>query len=104
MIDFYRDYGIGMEYATILAVVKFFLRRFAMMWHLIPTEVRHELQYEIARHELEYADNYRAYRVRDNFLFDDWSTAYHQGCCGSFDTVITLKNGEKWIVGCNYGH
>ena len=24
MIDFYRDYGIGMEYATILAVVKFF--------------------------------------------------------------------------------
>lgn len=75
-----------------------------MMWHLIPTEVRHELQYEIARHELEYADNYRAYRVRDNFLFDDWSTAYHQGCCGSFDTVITLKNGEKWIVGCNYGH
>ena len=74
------------------------------MWHLIPTEVRHELQYEIARHELEYADNYRAYRVRDNFLFDDWSTAYHQGCCGSFDTVITLKNGEKWIVGCNYGH
>ena len=69
----------------------------------VPFEVWEDLQYEIARSDLEYADNFRAYRFRDNYLFDEFQKAERNGCCGVFQSH-TVVNGEKWIIGCNYGH
>jgi hypothetical protein len=70
----------------------------------LPADVLRELRYEIARAELEYDDNYRAYRARDNHMREDFTKIRRDGCCGSFETSIVDDAGDKWIVGCNYGH
>jgi len=54
--------------------------------------------------ELEYVDNGRAYRVKDDFLKEEYLTAKSEGCCGFFDTVIFDDIGDEWMVGCNHGH
>lgn len=69
----------------------------------VPEQVWKDLEYEIGRHDLEYADNYRAYRYRDDLHKDEFMYAERCGCCGSF-TSSTTVDGEKWIIGCNYGH
>ena len=69
----------------------------------VPGWVWEDLEYEIARAELEYADNFRAYRPRDNKYASQYEMAEGAGCCGSFETAVK-EDGERWIVGCNYGH
>ena len=69
----------------------------------VPQEVWEDLKYEIARNDLDYADNYRAYRYKDSFLKDEFIKADNQGCCGCFESH-TVVDGEKWIIGANYGH
>ena len=69
----------------------------------VPQEVWDDLRYEIGRADLEYDDNWRAYRYKDKFLFKEFKQAENKGCCGFFNTS-TIINGEKWIIGCNYGH
>ncbi len=69
----------------------------------VPKQVWENLEYEIARAELEYADNYRAYRVKDDLCREAFLQAVRQGCCGSFESSTTVA-GDKWIIGCNYGH
>lgn len=69
----------------------------------VPGWVWEDLDYEIARADLEYSDNLRAYRFRDLKHFKQFREAEARGCCGSFETVVA-RDGEKWIVGCNYGH
>ena len=70
----------------------------------LPKEVLYELDYEIARADLDYHDNYRGYRFKDNYLFEEYKRRAESGCCGVFETQVILENGDKWIVGCNYGH
>lgn len=66
-------------------------------------QLREDLNYEIARHNLDYADNFRA-AIRGNHESED---AYYalakRGCCGRFDTT-TVINGITYMIGCNYGH
>lgn len=62
-----------------------------------------DLHYEIARLDLEYADNYRVYRYKDRAGFRKYRERELRGCCGSFESS-TIVNGKKWIIGCNYGH
>jgi len=69
----------------------------------VPDQVWDDLEYEIGRNGLDYADNYRAYRVKDGYLLPEFVAARKRGCCGEFETS-TIVNGDKWIVGCNYGH
>ena len=72
----------------------------------VPQEVWDDLKYNMAYEGLgdeDCVDNYRAYRVSDDFLKDEYIQASNKGCCGSFQTW-TKVNGEKWIMGCNYGH
>ena len=69
----------------------------------VPQGVWEALEYEIARDGMECDDNWRAYRVSDDFLFEEFVDADKRGCCGSFQTTVTV-GGDKWIVGCNYGH
>ncbi len=69
----------------------------------IPQEVWDDLRYEIARNGLENADNFRAYRMRGHLGYEAYLNARNTGCCGFFESS-TMVDGEKWIIGCNYGH
>lgn len=62
------------------------------------------IEYEVGRHGLEYADNYRAWRLSDNTGKADYIRAVKRGCCGFFDVVVITAKREKWLIGCNYGH
>lgn len=70
----------------------------------VPEEVWENLEYEIARAELEYSDNLRAYRCFDLLYFEDFMKAEKGGCCGVFETSTTCNDGNVWIIACNYGH
>lgn len=69
----------------------------------IPKQVWEDLEYEIIKNDLEYADNFRAYRYKDKLFFDEFMYHENNGCCGVFHSH-TIINGEKWIIACNYGH
>jgi len=69
----------------------------------VPHQVWEDLVYEIGRNQLDYADNYRAYRWNDEFLKAEYIKATNSGCCGVFESS-TIVNGDKWIIGCNHGH
>jgi hypothetical protein len=73
------------------------------MFEQVPDEVWKDLEYEVRREDLDYADNYRAYRYKDRLHFDDFVKAEKNGCCGTFSSHTTV-NGDKWIISCNYGH
>ena len=70
----------------------------------IPVDVMEALDYEVARAGLEYVDNYRAYRYKDSFGYDEFIASRKRGCCGFFETTIVDENHDTWMVGCNYGH
>lgn len=70
----------------------------------VPQEVWACLEYEILRAELEYADNLRAYRHKDQHLLTEFREAERCGCCGVFETSVVDDDGQKWVVACNYGH
>lgn len=79
-----------------------------MSWHLkafpnVPQQVWDDLVYEVARANLEYDDNYRAYNFDTGEHFEAYKKAAKRGCCGVFESA-TKVNGQKWIIGCNYGH
>lgn len=52
---------------------------------------------------LEYADNYRAYRVGDEEGRARFEAQAERGCCGSVTATVKI-DGVWWIIGCNYGH
>lgn len=68
-----------------------------------PKELWEDLEYEINRNNLECADNYRAYRYADKLFFEGFMESHNRGCCGFFLSHTHIE-GEKWIIGCNYGH
>ena len=70
----------------------------------IPDEIIEAIEYEIGRYELDCADNYRAYRLSDKFLKRQFLDRKNQGCCGEFECTYIDLSGEKWVIGCNYGH
>lgn len=72
-------------------------------WPNVPEQIWEDLEYEIARNNLEYADNYRAYNFDTGKGFKAYVKATNKGCCGFFESATKL-NGEKWVIGCNYGH
>jgi len=74
----------------------------------VPDYVWEQIDYEVAAGECEYADNYRACRWSINpTKFANEKKAYYQaqreGCCGFFDSTFTYQ-GQKWLIGFNYGH
>lgn len=70
----------------------------------VPPEVVEAIEYEVAREGLEYDDNYRVYRVKDNFMRQDYMLKEKRGCCGFFYGSTIDYNGDKWIIACNHGH
>ena len=99
------------EYGSIHNVPEHTIQRMRERWQAIknehfiyPDDVADAMRYEIARAELDYVDNHRAYRINDEWLKESFKAAKRAGCCGSFETKVKLKNGESWVVGCNYGH
>lgn len=64
---------------------------------------REELNYQIARHALEYADNYRIAREKYAGEMEAYFDAQRRGCCGQFEWSLTLE-GQKFFIGCNHGH
>jgi len=72
-----------------------------MCEEMIPSEVWEDLQYEIDRQELEFADSRRAYRRKDSMGKEQFEAA--RSCCGSWEGQTVVDN-EVWIIGCNYGH
>jgi hypothetical protein len=57
---------------------------------------------------LEYVDNQRIAIVGDDGEMAKYVEQMRKGCCGSFDTVVSIKYGETYylphLIGCNYGH
>jgi len=66
-------------------------------------ELLEDLYYNIARYDLEYADNFRVCVVGDEVQESMYNKAIEKGCCGQFDTYTTIQ-GVKYRIGCNYGH
>lgn len=60
------------------------------------------LHYHIGREDLEYVDNMRVAR-KNHREFQQYLDQQRKGCCGSFDIEVWI-DGEKWAIGCNYGH
>ena len=103
-------YHCAETFGSIHNVPEHSIKRMADRWEHMPGEtiiypdgVMEALDYQVGRNDLEYADNYRAFRDKDNFLKDSFLAKESTGCCGFFEDAVTV-NGEKWIVGCNYGH
>jgi hypothetical protein len=69
----------------------------------VPHAVWSALRSIVENEELEYADNFRAYRVSDEKHYEEFKELEKNGCCGSFERIIKVKK-EEWCVGCNYGH
>lgn len=62
-----------------------------------------ELWYQIGREDLDYVDNMRVARKWCTTEMAAYNEAVEKGCCGSFDIEVWI-DGEKWAIGCNYGH
>ena len=69
----------------------------------IPMQVMIDIDYEVGRNQLEYADNYRAYRLKDGLGQLEFDHNKRNGCCGEFESS-TIVDGDQWIIGCNHGH
>lgn len=62
------------------------------------------LNYLKHKYEEDCGDNYRfAFLSGDSESLETYRQRYLQGCCG-FEDRIVLVNGEKAVLGCNYGH
>ncbi len=55
------------------------------------------------RPEYEYTDNERAYKVGEVQWQAVFETKKEHGCCGCYEEEIEI-DGEKWVIGFNYGH
>ena len=53
--------------------------------------------------DLEYADNFRYADTSDPDSMANFEEIADSGCCGSFDTEVTL-DGKTYLIGCNHGH
>lgn len=74
-----------------------------MLKHL-PEEIIEAINYEVGRGDLDFADNYRAYRHKDDKFLEEYNTSYDYGCCGYLDMDYVDAEGDTWTIGCNYGH
>lgn len=43
-------------------------------------------------------------RVGDEVQAQAYEDKRAHGCCGSFNKVVTAPDGNKYMVGCNYGY
>jgi hypothetical protein len=73
------------------------------LFEKVPKEVWNAMNDHIDRDEYECADNCRAYRVHDNFLYAEFKEAEEEGCCGSHESRVVV-DGDEWVYGFNYGH
>lgn len=48
-------------------------------------------------------DNTRFAWVDDPKALKEYHEQASQGCCGSYDTEVSI-NGRRAMIGCNYGH
>jgi hypothetical protein len=60
-----------------------------------------ELQYQVARSDLEYADSFRMCFEDDAFQKRDYHKAV--SCCGTREFRMKV-DGRYVLLGCNYGH
>lgn len=44
------------------------------------------------------------FRVFPESMEEEHNKQALQGCCGSFDSKITVRSGNKYLFGFNYGH
>lgn len=63
-------------------------------------ELLEELDYEVGRNGLEYADTYRATPIDQGYA----EHAQKVGCCGVYETHHKCRSGNMYYLGCNYGH
>ena len=76
-----------------------------LLGNYCPKSIVEEIDYQVARNNLEYASSYRAMPYR---ALKDNSSAYMRykkliSCCGLWESSVSI-DGHKWIIGCNYGH
>lgn len=74
------------------------------MYTQLPKEIIDAINDAVEDGDMEYADNYRAYRHKDGLHQEDYDETYRHGCCGYFDTDFVDSHGDTWTIGCNYGH
>lgn len=48
-------------------------------------------------------DNYREAVADDPEAVAKYEEMRRDGCCGAFDAVVLIK-GQKYMIGCHYGH
>lgn len=58
-------------------------------------------EWMVAEVDDECIDNYRFAWLDESQA--EYDAAYENGCCGCFDSTITI-NGRWATIGCNYGH
>ena len=80
-------------------------RSYMKEFYKVPQEVWDDLEYQIKTQLADEpcVDNRRAFRYKDGLHESDFIKADKSGCCGFFRSH-TIVDGDKWIIGCNYGH
>jgi len=63
-------------------------------------ELIEKLEYLVGLHGLDYADTYRSTPYEKDYP----EHMAKQSCCGVFETTYTCRSGQKYYLGCNYGH
>lgn len=59
------------------------------------------VQFALVTSGLMYADNYRVYPMH---MRKEYDAIRRRGCCGFMDSVATCVSGNRYLIGCNFGH
>ena len=51
-----------------------------------------------------FIDNFRMARVWKSSDCRRYQREKNNGCCGFYDDIVTAPDGNKYLIGCNYGH
>lgn len=51
-----------------------------------------------------FKDNFRMARVWKSSDCRRYQREKKSGCCGFFDELVVAPDGNKYLIGCNYGH
>ena len=61
-------------------------------------------RYIFDRIEGPYITNFRMARVWKSSDCRRYQREKKEGCCGFFDELVVGPDGNKYLLGCNYGH
>jgi hypothetical protein len=72
-------------------------------FHINPDIIKWGLNY-INQINNPCVDNFRMARAWKSSDCRRYQREKKKGCCGFFDELVVAPDGNKYLIGCNYGH